>query len=193
MAVREFTDSGGVVWRAWDVTPEQMHPQTRVEDFLFELSTGWLAFESAAEKRRLPAPYPADWSTMPIPALEELCRRAPSASRRRARNSDELRVDEAVAQIDREQRSSGERKFTSPRGREWTVRVHECIDRVGGQQRVLRYTADDIVVEIEEWPHAWADLSAEQHALLLLDANPPRRVGTTGPQRRRADRPDGED
>ena len=63
MAVREFTDSKNVVWRVWDVTTAQMHPVTKNEDFMGDLADGWLAFESADEKRRLAAPYPAEWAT----------------------------------------------------------------------------------------------------------------------------------
>ena len=76
MAVREFTDSRGVDWRAWDVMPSHMHPVTRGEDYMANLQDGWLVFECGREKRRLEAPYPRDWSTLPIPELEELCRRA---------------------------------------------------------------------------------------------------------------------
>ena len=53
MAVREFTDSRGVEWRVWDVTPAHMHPVTRGEDYMADLQDGWLAFESGREKRRL--------------------------------------------------------------------------------------------------------------------------------------------
>ena len=86
MAVREFTDSRGVEWRAWDVTPTHMHPVTRGEDYMADLQDGWLAFESGREKRRLEAPYPANWTTIPLPELEELCRRASGVIRSRARS-----------------------------------------------------------------------------------------------------------
>ena len=76
MAVREFTDSRGVDWRAWDVTPTHMHPVTRGEDYMSNLQDGWLVFESGREKRRLEAPYPGNWNSLPIAELEELCRRA---------------------------------------------------------------------------------------------------------------------
>src|SRR4051812_28636380 len=69
MAFREFTDSRGVTWRAWDVTTEQLHPATRGEDFMGNLSDGWLAFESTGERRRMPAPYPSGWTDLSIPAL----------------------------------------------------------------------------------------------------------------------------
>lgn len=193
MAVREFTDSRGVDWRAWDVTPTHMHPVTRGEDYMANLQDGWLVFESGREKRRLEAPYPANWNTLPIPDLEELCRRASPVRRVREKtNSGQRRAMSAVeieqGAIDQE---GGRRVFRSPRGREWTVRVHECLDRGGDPEKVLRFTADDIVVELSKWPQHWQDCSIEEFAMLLLDANPPRRLPKgRGPQRRRDDRVD---
>jgi hypothetical protein len=56
---------------------------------------------------------------------------------------------------------------------------------------VLRFTADDIVVELAKWPENWRESTVEQFALMLLDANPPRRLPKgKGPQRRRDDRVD---
>src|SRR4030081_649086 len=74
MAVREFTDNWGTEWRVWDVTPEVMHPITRSEDYMKKLQDGWLAFESASEKRRLPAPYPGEWTGYDLKRLEEVRR-----------------------------------------------------------------------------------------------------------------------
>lgn len=189
MPVREFTDSNGVEWRVWDVTAEQLHPVTRMEDLL-ELASGWLAFESSGEKRRLPAPYPTDWAGLPLQDLEALCRRAPLVVRRGARTSGEQRVLEATAAIDQARQTSEEYRFLSPLGREWTVRLHECLDRAGRQRKVLRFTADDIVVDLDHWPEQWMHCTPERYGLMLLDANPPRRVGSNGPQRRRSDRPE---
>jgi len=193
MAVREFTDSRGVDWRAWDVTPTHMHPVTRGEDYMAHLQDGWLVFESGREKRRLEAPYPGNWNTLPIPELEELCRRATPVRRVREKTSSGQR--RAVSAVEIEQvaiaQEGGRRTFRSPAGREWTVRVHECLDRSGGPEMVLRFTADDIVVELAKWPENWRDATVEQYALMLLDANPPRRLPKgKGPQRRRDDRVD---
>jgi hypothetical protein len=188
MAVREFTDSKDVVWRVWDVTTAQMHPVTRKEDFMGDLAEGWLAFESATEKRRLPAPYPADWATMSIPDLEALCQVAPPVVIRHPRSvSGEYRVA-TVEELDRAAVSAAVRTFTSPRGRVWTARLHECLDKDGGPMTVLRFTADDVVIDLASWPPDWKDYTATQYAMLMLDASPPRRLGTTGPQRRRDDR-----
>ncbi len=190
MSMREFTDSRRVEWRVWDVTPAQMHPVTRAEDYLGRLQDGWLVFESAREKRRLEAPYPADWRSFDIHGLEELCRRArPVFSRRQKTPSGEQQAIRA-AEIEREVEAGTDsrRTFTSPQGREWTVRIHECLDREGGTQRVLRFTAGDIVVEALTWPENWRDLSVLEYAVLLLDAEPPRRRPKgQGPQRRRED------
>jgi hypothetical protein len=188
MSVREFTDSQNVVWRVWDVTTAQMHPVTKNEDFMGELADGWLAFESPYEKRRLAAPYPANWATMSIPDLEALCRQAPPVVSRQPKSiSGEQRVA-AVEELDRAALSTAVRTFTSPRGRVWTARLHECLDKDGGTMTVLRFTADDIVIDLAAWPPDWKDYTATQYAMLMLDSSPPRRLGAMGPQRRRDDR-----
>jgi hypothetical protein len=193
MAVREFTDSRGVDWRVWDVTPTHMHPVTRGEDYMANLQDGWLAFDSGLEKRRLEAPYPSNWNTLPIPELEELCRRASPVRRVREKTNTGQRRAMSAVEIERAaiEQEGGRRVFRSPRGREWTVRIHECLDRGGEPEKVLRFTADDIVVELSKWPADWQECSIEEFAMLLLDANPPRRLPKgKGPQRRRDDRVD---
>jgi hypothetical protein len=188
MSVREFTDSKNVVWRVWDVTTAQMHPVTKNEDFMGDLADGWLAFESANEKCRLAAPYPPGWASMSIPELEALCQQAPPVAGRQPRSaSGEHRVA-AVEELDRAVLSSAVRTFTSPRGRVWTARLQECLDRDGRTVTVLRFTADDVVVDLNSWPQDWKDYTPTQYAMLMLDAAPPRRVGVAGPQRRREDR-----
>lgn len=193
MAVREFTDSRGVEWRAWDVTPTHMHPVTRGEDYMANLQDGWLVFESGREKRRLEAPYPSDWLTFSIPQLEELCRRASPVRRVREKSDSGQRRAVSASEIETVaiQQQGGRRTFRSPGGREWTVRIHECLDRGGEAETVLRFTADDIVVELSRWPENWREASIAEFALMLLDANPPRRLPKgKGPQRRRDDRMD---
>jgi hypothetical protein len=188
MAVREFTDSNNIVWRVWDVTTAQMHPVTKNEEFMGDLADGWLAFESAFEKRRLAAPYPAEWATISIPELEALCRRAPRVVIRQPKSiSGEQRLA-AVQELDRAAVSTAVRTFTSPRGRVWTVRLHEWLDKDRGTMTALRFTADDVVIDLMAWPPDWKDYTATQYAMLMLDASPPRRLGATGPQRRRDDR-----
>jgi hypothetical protein len=191
MAVREFTDTRGVEWRVWDVTPTHMHPVTRGEDYMANLQDGWLVFESGSEKRRLEAPYPGDWLTFGIKQLEELCRQASLVIRRRSRSPSGERRAISAAEIESEAiKDSGSRvTFMSPSGREWTVRIHECLDKAGNPEKVLRFTADDIVVELSRWPDDWRTATVKDFAMMLLDANPPRRRGKGGPQRRREDRP----
>ena len=190
MAFREFTDSEGVVWRAWDVTTEQLHPITRSEDFLRDMQDGWLAFESATLRRRMAAPYPRDWTELPLPELEALCRQAPPVSTRRVRTQSGEHRAYVAAEADKAAIAAGERTFTSPRGRRWAVRLHECLDKSGERRVVLRFTTDDIVVDLPDWPPDWQRATTEQYGMMLLDADPPRRPGRgDGPQRRRDDRP----
>ena len=190
MAVREFTDSKGIDWRVWAVTPAHLHPITRGEDYMTDLQDGWLVFESEGEKRRLEAPYPADWETYGIPQLEALCGRASPVVWRRSHVTGDQR-DAVSDQIERGvvNDAQARRTFVSPRGREWTVRVHECLDRAGRDQKVLRFTSGDVVMEMNQWPDDWHSASVGQFAMMLLDANPPRRLPSgAGPQRRREDR-----
>jgi hypothetical protein len=188
MAVREFTDSKNTVWRMWDVTTAQLHPVTKSEDYMGELAEGWLAFESANEKRRLAAPYAANWATMTDPELEALCQMATPVVTRPAKSvSGEHRLA-ALEVMDREALATAVRTFTSPRGRLWTVRLHESETAGGGSNAMLRFTSDDLVIDLTEWPADWKDYTATQYAMLILDASPPRRLGAAGPQRRHDDR-----
>jgi hypothetical protein len=193
MAVREFTDRRGVEWRVWDVTSNHVHPVTRGEDYMANLKDGWLVFESGREKRRLEAPYPADWTSFSIPALEELCRKASLVIRHRAKTPSGERRQVSATEIETVaiEEEHGRVTFTSPGGRQWTVRVHECLDAAGNPSKVLRFTADDIVVELSSWPDDWRTATMKDYALMLLDANPPRRLPKgKGPQRRYTDRPE---
>ena len=190
MAAREFTDSWGTAWRVWDVTPDVMHPVTRSEDFMVKLHDGWLAFESATEKRRLPAPYPADWATFSLEKLEALCQRAAPVVRKSNTPVGEERAA-MVGEIERAamDRSTEVRSFKSPRGREWTVRLHECLDRKGAHTTVLRLTSGDLIVELAEWPANWRTATVEEYAMMLLEGQPPRPQLPAGqPERRWDDR-----
>lgn len=192
MPVREFTDSKDREWRVWDVRPEHMHPITRSEDYMSNFQDGWLAFESGTEKRRLEAPYPANWTTLSIPSLEALCERATRVLRRQPQSDTGKQRAHAAQETERHamEAAHAHLSFRSPGGREWTVRVHECLDRQGADRAVLRFTADDIVVDLLDWPDEWQSYSMERFALLLLDATPPRRRKKgEGPQRRLDDRP----
>ena len=191
MAVREFTDSRGVDWRAWDVTPAHMHPVTRGEDYMANLQDGWLVFESGREKRRLEAPYPSDWIKLPIPEIEELCRRASLVVRRRASSNSGQRRAISAAEI--EQVAAKDEGapviFHSPHGREWMVNVHDCLDANGNASVVLRFTSGDMIAELPDFPADWRTATVRDYALMILDSDPPlRRRKGVGPQRRRDDR-----
>lgn len=106
MGYRNFTDSEGHEWQAWDVIPqlaERRKTERRVSRapavtierrheterrllagkrpvLLQGLNSGWLCFEAPHEKRRL-APVPADWMRCAIAQLEKYCRMATPAHR----------------------------------------------------------------------------------------------------------------
>lgn len=81
MALREFTDSHGIDWRVWDVTPAAISPRTAAEDFMADLQDGWLCFESAGRRCRLVL-YPSDWASASDAQLEELLHRAEESPKR---------------------------------------------------------------------------------------------------------------
>jgi hypothetical protein len=105
MGYRNFTDTAGVNWQAWDIVPRLAERRTtdrRVapspvaaerrrqldrramirERYLLSggMQAGWLCFESAAEKRRL-APIPGDWLECAVPRLEDYLQSARPAPR----------------------------------------------------------------------------------------------------------------
>lgn len=106
MALREFRDSRGTDWLAWDVPPAShyspmrsgeerrvtdtpdYHPERRVIQDRRRgrtgagLEYGWVCFQSPEEKRRL-APPPANWEEAADDALEALLGRAEPITRRR--------------------------------------------------------------------------------------------------------------
>lgn len=191
MASREFTDSKGTVWRVWDVTPMHLHPITRAEEYMEPWAGGWLAFESATEKRRLVAPYPSRWKEYDVSQLETLCNAAEPVAPKRIITPTAHQMATVEHAAEEDERAIAERWFLSPRGRRWTVRIHECMDRTGENERVLRFTAGDSVVDLKDYPEDWKDLDRYGYALLLLDAEPPRRLDRAeGPQRRLGDRPE---
>ena len=85
MAVRDFVDSDGVRWTVWPVVPEELHPKTAAEDYLGEYEAGWLCFESAFERRRLPE-YPEDWERLSDAELRALLTVATVVPKRKTRH-----------------------------------------------------------------------------------------------------------
>jgi len=151
---------------------------------------GWLAFESGSEKRRLPAPYPTRWFEYDLKQLEMLCLAAQPVVRRKKDTPTSEQLTAIEQRVDHEERADSQRTFSSPRGRLWTVRLHECLHKDGGTEVVLRFTAGDSVVDLKGWPENWKGFSRDEYAVLLLDAEPPRRQGPGELlQRRRDDRP----
>jgi hypothetical protein len=69
---REFLDTSGQRWEAWETHPRQ---RTKRGHIAPELACGWLAFESATEKRRI-APIPEGWTALSDEELASLCARA---------------------------------------------------------------------------------------------------------------------
>jgi hypothetical protein len=100
MPIRSFRTADGVLWQVWNVLPGRRDeerrtgydrrspdpvirytgPERRTADrrqpaapFLSpQLQSGWLAFESPTEKRRL-APIPQRWESLPDDELVRLC------------------------------------------------------------------------------------------------------------------------
>jgi len=83
MAVRDFVDANGVSWKVWPVTPQSIHPKTAAEDYLGEYEGGWLVFESAAQRRRLPE-YPENWEQLSEAELRALLHVAAVVPKRRS-------------------------------------------------------------------------------------------------------------
>lgn len=95
MALREFRDSRGTAWTAWDVPPRRVFDAARGSDRRMqatpdfaperrvnrerrrrvahpELQSGWVCFAAGDEKRRL-YPPPAAWDARTDDELQALC------------------------------------------------------------------------------------------------------------------------
>ena len=198
MAVREFVDENGRLWRAWDIKPEAIHPPTRAEDWLADCYvTGWIVFEtiSGDEKRRL-CPWPMKWAEATDRELRELLAQATTVSPQR---NQEQRQEGAVAPIEAALEDIGNpaeldvtdlevvRTFRYPGGRFWTV----CIvaNPEDGDQPVLRFTSGMRNIDLRKWPKNWADQPDDVLVLMLRYAAPRRGSGTPmqGAPRRRWD------
>jgi hypothetical protein len=215
MAVREFTDSAGNGWRAWDVTPDELSPRTKDEDYLAQLyHTGWIVFEtkSGNDKRRL-YPVPKGWAELPDAQLAVLLEKAEVVPQRKLRTEKDARGQAAAAEMQRasdfsqqavdeperaRKRSADEtpdvtdlrawRTFRYPGGRIWVVSVVQD----EGVPPVLRFTAGAREIDLCDWPKDWVDYADEQLAELLRTAAP-RKPGSSpkpnGPRRRWDDQP----
>lgn len=81
MALREFRDSKGVLWKVWSVTPDSLDKRTTAEDYMRDWQDGWLCFECPESRRRL-ATFPPGWEDLPDGDLEALLARAQPVKRR---------------------------------------------------------------------------------------------------------------
>lgn len=103
MPIRSFRTAEGVLWQVWNVVPGRRDAERRIgydrrspepifrysgperrreQDrrrpaplLSLQLASGWLAFESPTEKRRL-APIPQRWEQLSEAELERLCQSA---------------------------------------------------------------------------------------------------------------------
>lgn len=196
MAVREFTDSAGRAWRAWDVTPDELSPRTKDEDYLAQLyHTGWIVFEtkSGDDKRRL-YPIPKGWSELPEGDLAVLLQKAEVVPRRKLRGERDARGAQAADEVERASEFSQTaveeperarqlakdetpdvtdlkvlRTFRYPGGRIW---VASLMQDPGMSSPVLRFSAGSRGIDLAEWPKDWVDYSDEKLVQLLRKASP---------------------
>lgn len=160
MPVREFVDSTGAEWRAWEITPDAISPPTHGEDYLADCyQLGWVVMETKRGDRRVRlCPIPRDWYRLSDTALEELLRHGEVLPARTASGREPI-ADMAVV-----------RSFRYPGGRVWTVSVTPHPAKRG--HRVLRFSAGARSIDLDEWPTDWADLPDEQLTVMLRRAAP---------------------
>jgi hypothetical protein len=201
MAVREFADTSGTRWKAWDITPESIHPQTRAEDYLADcFQLGWLVFESSSgeQKRRL-CPYPPRWAEGTDADLLSLLNRSeevPPLKLNAQRQTTGQSYDDRslTGASDAETKPDVTdlqvvRTFRYPGGRFWTVSVLAHPD--DGRPPRLHFSAGMRSIDLWSWPRDWPDYPDERLVELLRDGAP--RLTTSPPEpgapRRRWDDP----
>ncbi|HEY2852279.1 MAG TPA: hypothetical protein VGJ18_05495 [Gemmatimonadaceae bacterium] len=177
MPVREFVDSTGLEWRAWDVTPDAIYSPTRGEDYLADCyQLGWVVLETKRGDRRLRlCPIPRDWQHLSNEALEALLSRAEALPARTASGRSSM-ADIAVV-----------RSFRYPSAGVWTASVAAHPTRQGA--RVLRFSGGGRVVDVEDWPSDWADRTDDQLIGLLRCAAPEQLPRSSGNRSHTADDP----
>ena len=199
MAVREFKDATGRLWRAWDIRPESIHPPTRAEDWLADCYvTGWIVFETFAcdEKRRL-CPWPMRWAEASDAELRELLAQSTLVPPQRdAEQREEGAIAPAIHAVENA-RADHEldvtdldvvRTFRYPAGRFWTVCVMQHPEDDGPP--VLRFASGIRHIDLKKWPKNWADQPDDVLVLMLRYAAPRRGArGAHGFPRRRWDDP----
>ena len=196
MAVREFTDPEGRKWRAWDIAPESIHPQTKIEDYLADCyQDGWIVFEAldGSDKRRL-YPPPRAWQDLPEGEIYRLLARAERiplsklARQRTVAGETPISMPRWTPRADDEAPSASEavdvtdlrvvRSFTYPGGRVWSACLAPKPN--GGGAQVLRFSAGARHLEVEHYPRDWPDYPDERLIELLRSAAP-RQPGSVPP------------
>jgi hypothetical protein len=202
MSVRDFTDQTGTRWKAWEITPESIHPQTRAEDYLVDcFQLGWLVFESGAgdRKRRL-CPYPQRWAEGTDGDLINLLGRAeevpPLKLHAQRQTTDQTQDDRSITVASAGEVSQPDitdlhvvRTFRYPSGRFWTVCV--IVHPDDGRPARLRFTAGMRSIDLWSWPRDWPDYPDERLIELLREGAPRLTTSAPGPDtpRRRWDDP----
>jgi len=187
MPVREFADDKGREWRAWDIRPEAIHPQTKAEDYLADCYVvGWIVFEtkSGDEKRRL-CPYPKRWADAPDFELRDMLGRATKVPPHKLDAERQTAGLATPAQAMVAHMASPEhefdvtdlevvRSFRYPGGRLWTVCV--VAHPESGGPAALRFTAGIRSIDLKTWPKDWADAPDSLLVEMLRRAAPRRRA-----------------
>ena len=206
MAVREFTDPSGRMWRAWEIKPSSRLRQIDRQSF-DRHQLGWIVFQTpdASEKRRLPHPYPPEWAQLSDLDLVALLTNAvPATASRLARGGRSTttpplfdapaggHATSPTPGVPSAHRTGDEprvvRSFRFPGGRLWSVYV--AAHPRGGGPPVLRFAAGARTVDLKEWPPDWAVSSPDGLAALLRQAQRPpgKRPAPGTPRRRHGDR-----
>ena len=196
MSLREFTDSEGRAWRAWDVRQENIHPATRAEDYMLEYLEGWVAFESmdGQAKCRL-HPIPKHWEDATREQLLLWLRAAEPVRGDRASGPHGRTASEVVAKIasGAERPRSPARTFRFPSGRYWSVAewttTFDKEKALRADRAVLRFTSGRRSLDLTAWPSDWQKLTDEELASLLSRGFPrPSQPNPTKFRRRASDK-----
>ena len=199
MALREFTDGSGNLWRVWDITPEQMHPRTLAEDYMQGILDGWLTFErvDGRGKRRL-MPIPENWASRSEDELRALCDQAePVKTGTRKIRSAERRIPIETEEPSAPDPAPDSRTFRYPGGRVWiaqevSMKVPAAVaDEPAEYWTILRFTSGERTMDLLTWPRDWMHYTDAELSDLLYRSFPRESTGTnpTPFQRRRDDRP----
>ena len=118
-----------------------------------------MVLETKTGDRRLRlCPIPREWQRLPDEALEALLPQAEALPARTVSGRGTM-ADLPVV-----------RSFRYPGGRVWTVSVTP--HPTTRDSSVLRFSAGARAIDVEDWPHDWADAPDEQLIALLRRAAP---------------------